>query len=765
MSTASAPPEQPARKSLLPDARHRAKVRRWRSFKDGVSKYGISLAGISVVLALTLIFVYLFSEVGPLFSSASLEHRNSYETEGVEAPVVYTSLERYNELALMVTADGVLRFTDTDDGTVRLEKRTQLADGVRVSAFAAGNPRSGLLLFGLDNGKGVVVQHDYSLSYPNDQREITPEVLYPLGEKPLLLDTGGGELAQVAIQEGRSGTAIAALTTDNQLSLNVFATRTNFMTGEKEIKRNSYTLPVPSDTALTKLLLDDSLRNLYAADDQGFIHHYDIADPAKAERVGSVKVVGKNQSITALSFLAGTVSLVVGSSDGSLSQWFLVRDNEGVNRFSLTHIRDFEKHPAAIKAIAQEYTRKGFVALDENNHLGIHYGTSARTLYLKPLAENLAGNRLAISPINTALLVQGSGNRAHFFDLQNAHPDVSWKAMWNAVWYEGRQQPEYVWQASSGSDTFEPKMSLVPLTIGTLKAAFFAMLFAMPLAIMGAIYTAYFMSPKLRGQVKPTIEIMEALPTVILGFLAGLWLAPFLENNLPAVFSILLLMPVSMLLMAWIWHCLPASWRERVGPGWEVAILMPVVLLTGWFCVAASPHIEQAFFNGSMRQWFTDIGVTYDQRNALVVGIAMGFAVIPTIFSIAEDAIFNVPKHLTQGSLALGATPWQTLTRVVLLTASPGIFSAVMVGFGRAVGETMIVLMATGNSPVMNFNIFEGMRTLSANIAVELPETAVGSSHFRVLFLAALVLFVLTFVANTVAEVVRQRLRQRYSSL
>jgi phosphate transport system permease protein len=196
-----------------------------------------------------------------------------------------------------------------------------------------------------------------------------------------------------------------------------------------------------------------------------------------------------------------------------------------------------------------------------------------------------------------------------------------------------------------------------------------------------------------------------------------------------------------------------------------VAILMPVILLVGWLCIVMSPLLELWFFNGSMRQWLTDVGITYDQRNALVVGIAMGFAVIPTIFSIAEDAIFTVPRHLTQGSLALGATSWQTMVGVVLPTASPGIFAAVMMGFGRAVGETMIVLMATGNSPIMNFNIFEGMRTLSANIAVELPETPLGSTHFRVLFLAALVLLVLTFVMNTVAEIVRQRLRKRYSTL
>jgi phosphate transport system permease protein len=178
-----------------------------------------------------------------------------------------------------------------------------------------------------------------------------------------------------------------------------------------------------------------------------------------------------------------------------------------------------------------------------------------------------------------------------------------------------------------------------------------------------------------------------------------------------------------------------------------------------------SPMFMNTFFDGDAIAYFKDASIAFDQRNSIVVGLAMGFAVIPTIFSIAEDALFAVPKHLINGSLALGATPWQTLIRVVLLTASPGIFSAVMIGLGRAVGETMIVLMATGNTPVMDFSIFQGLRTLSANIAVEMPESEVHSTHYRVLFLAALVLFAFTFLFNTVAEIVRQRLRRKYSSL
>jgi phosphate transport system permease protein len=156
---------------------------------------------------------------------------------------------------------------------------------------------------------------------------------------------------------------------------------------------------------------------------------------------------------------------------------------------------------------------------------------------------------------------------------------------------------------------------------------------------------------------------------------------------------------------------------------------------------------------------------TYVQRNALIVGFVMGFAVIPIVYTLAEDALSSVPDHLRLASLGAGATPWQTAVRVVIPTAMSGLFTAVMIGLGRAVGETMIVLMATGNTPIMDFNVFNGFRTLSANIAVELPEAVPNSTHYRTLFLGALVLFAMTFVLNTAAELVRLRFRKRASQL
>lgn len=755
----SAPP-----RSLLPDAEARKRLRQRRLFKDNASRWGISAAGFGVVFALALIFIYLFYEVAPILRGASVTPLTSQPVPVADARTQAILIERYEELGFQYSDDGQVSFFELANGNLRSQLPLSLPEGAKVTSFAATEPGTQVTAHGLDNGQVVVVQHAYTLSFPEGRRVIAPRLEAPLGSDPITLDEQGQALKLLAIESrtrGRAGTMIAGVTEDNRLLLANLTTRTNLMTGATSVDRQVYSLPpIPGEPV--RLLVDKALRSLYVADRSGTIHYYDVSQPANARLVTSVDA-GNGSPITAMEFLVGTVSLIVGTERGELSQWFLVRDEQ--NRYDLTRIRDFKSHGAAITAIAPEYNRKGFIAGDVKGQIGVHYGTSSRTLYLKSFLDRPI-EQVAVSPLNGRLMAQDDQGQLHIAELWNQHPQLSFAAMWNKVWYEGRADPEYIWQSSSATDEFESKFSLVPLSVGTLKAAFYAMLFAMPLAIAGAIYTAYFMTPKLRGIVKPSIEIMEALPTVILGFLAGLWLAPFTEEHLPAIFSILLLLPVMMLVFAFIWtNIIPAGLRQRIPDGWEAALLVPVIIGFVWLAVVMSPLLEIWFFNGSMRQWFTDIGITYDQRNALIVGIAMGFAVIPTIFSIAEDAVFTVPKHLTQGSLALGATRWQTVIGVVLPTASPGIFSAVMMGFGRAVGETMIVLMATGNSPVVNFNIFEGMRTLSANIAVELPETAVGSSHFRVLFLAALVLLALTFIVNTLAEIIRQRLRARYSNL
>lgn len=739
------------------DHRHR------RHIKDVVARYLIGFGGVSVIFAIVLIFFYLLYIVFPIFVPADMKPLASYATTTkTDGHTLHLAVEEQNVVGLRVTDSGRMVFFKVADG--KTIKEVNVAGRKRLSAFIAGDIKDDLA-FGFTDGSAMVVRHKYDITYPDNVKHVEPVVEYPLGEKAIQVDPRHKPLKRLAVMTGDERSTILALTNDNRLLMVTLSKSESLLSLDEEapaeitLKR----INLPTIDGVDKLLIDPEQHTAYIVELSGNITAFNISDPELPVVIERIPLVSDGVKISSIGFLTGGISLLVGGTDGSITQWFPVR-KDGQPR--LTRIRQFDtgtKSP--ITDIATEQRRKGFVSVAEDGKVAIYHSTARRTLVSETISDKPL-HVVAISPRADVLLAEDQAGEIHSFTVHNEHPEVSWSVLWDKVWYESYDHPDYTWQSSSASNDFEPKFSLVPLVFGTLKGAFYAMLFAIPLAIFGAIYTAYFMAPKMRAYVKPTIEIMEALPTVILGFLAGLWLAPFVENRLPAIFSMMLLLPLGTLLVAYSWHRLPKKYTGLVPEGWQAALLVPVLVLIGLISVGMSDGIERLLFGGDMRHWLSNVwGLSYDQRNSLVVGIAMGVAVIPTIFSIAEDAIFSVPKHLTFGSLALGATFWQTLTRVVLLTASPGIFSAVMIGLGRAVGETMIVLMATGNTPVMDFSIFQGMRTLSANIAVEMPESEVNSTHFRILFLAALVLFLFTFLFNTVAEIVRQRLRQRYSSL
>ncbi len=736
---------------------------RFRMFLDKFMRYGVAFGGISIIIAITLIFLYLLAVVFPIFHSAEISQTAAYRLAeaGSGNTTLHLAIEEQNEVGLQVTKQGGLRFFDTRNGETITSVAPNIPTGVNVTSFAQATPEQNTVAFGLANGEVLLLQHRYKVTFPDDKRLITPQVVTPLGADPLLIDTQNEALVKLATQRNEEGVTFAATTADKRLIF-VSYIQEESLFDDAEIERTDVELPYPA-TEVTHLLIDKDQRELYVVSQGGHITFFDIQDKAEPKLMQHLTVTDNGAEISAIESLTGGISLIVGTDKGELAQWSLLRGEN--NQEQLVKFREFESHDAAITQIVPEFSRKAFVALDEKGTLGIYHTTAERTVLKQAVIQQAFAN-MAMSPRANGMVLLGEDGQASLWDIDNEHPEISFSSLWGKVWYESYPEPDYIWQSSSASNDFEPKFSLVPISFGTLKAAFYAMIVAVPLAIMGAIFTAQFMSPNMRRVVKPSIEIMEALPTVILGFLAGLWLAPFVEDSLPGILLMLFLMPMSILLAAYLWQLMPPQVRFLIPDGWEGALLIPAVVFVGWFSFALSPHIELWLFDGNMPQWLsTELGIGYDQRNSIVVGLAMGFAVIPTIFSIAEDALFAVPKHLVNGSLALGATPWQTLVRVVLLTASPGIFSAVMIGLGRAVGETMIVLMATGNTPVMDFSIFQGMRTLSANIAVEMPESEVDSTHYRVLFLAALVLFAFTFLFNTLAEIVRQRLRRKYSSL
>ena len=733
--------------------------RRIRALKDHLTRWYVFIGGLAVLGAITLIFFFLGYVVFPLFQGADLNAKQALTPVWMQdaGKPLMISVEEQNQVGMRVSDKGMVLFFNAKTGDELSRVNLPLPAGTQVTSIGEDQPGNPVVVLGLSNGQALVFRHSYRVSYPDNKKTITPAIEYPYGETPIVLDPQGRALDHVNLSVNDS-TLVLAGSSGAQLNVLSMVSEENMMTGE--VTNSETRIDLPQMTEQVKALYVDPRQqwlyvvngraqaDVFSLRDKSLNGRYKLADDATTE-------------ITASTQLVGGISLIFGDSRGGLSQWFMARDPDGEQRFK--HIRSFQMGSSPIVEITAEQRRKGFLALDAAGEIGVFHSTAHRTLLVEKIAEG--PGIMALSPRANRIIVE-EGGKLLPLTLKNPHPEVSWSALWSKVWYENYDEPKYVWQSTAANTDFEPKMSLAPLTFGTLKAAFYAMLLAAPLAVAAAIYTAYFMAPSLRRKVKPVIELMEAMPTVILGFFAGLFLAPYVEGHLPGIFSLLMLMPIGILVAGFTWSRLPESIRLRVPAGWESMILIPVILFVGWLSLYMSPYMEAWFFGGDMRLWIShDLGITYDQRNALVVGLAMGFAVIPNIYSIAEDAVFSVPRGLTLGSLALGATPWQTMTRVVILTASPGIFSALMIGMGRAVGETMIVLMATGNTPVMEMNLFEGLRTLAANVAVEMPESEEGGSHYRVLFLSALVLLLFTFVMNTLAELIRQRLRKKYSSL
>jgi len=724
----------------------------WRAGWNGLLRAQVLFGGLSVLFAIALMIFYLGYIVWPLFQGArlTLVEWQSPAWLKTQAPAWLLAIEEQNQLGLRLGENGEVVFFALDNGRELLRERLPLAEGVHITTLARALPEQDLYALGLSDGTALVFAPRYQTRFQAQGKSIQPSLVFPYGDEPFVLDKQGRALGRLAFSEQR-GRLLLVAATGQQLHGLVLRRESSLLAGDHWMAE-PFGLPAAAED-VTYLDIDPRGRFIYVQSGKDRLELFDL----RKQRVTSQYhlLAGSHLKVTASAKLNGGVSLLIGDSGGAVTQWFVVTE-DGNSR--LEPVRRFQQADSAIMQIEPEARRKGFAVLDAAGNLGLFHSTAERRLLYQKL-ENGSAN-IALSPYANRLLLEADGSFA-VHDLHNPHPELSWQALWCKVWYENYREPEYIWQSSASTVDFEAKLSLAPLTFGTLKAALVAMLFAAPLAIAAAVYSACFMAPALRRKVKPVIELMEALPTVILGFFAALILAPYVEDHLPGLFSLFLILPLGTLALAFCCRLLPLQHFD----GYESLLLIPLLLLLGWATLQLSPLVEAALFNGDMRLWLSARGIGYEQRNALVVGLSMGFAVIPNIYSLAEDALAGVPKSLTQGSLALGATLWQTLRHVLLPAASAGIFSALMIGFGRAVGETMIVLMASGNTPLMNINLFEGMRTLAANVAVEMPEAAVDSTHYRLLFLSALLLLLLCFVMNTLAEWVRGRLRRRYAAL
>ena len=718
---------------------------------DKAAAHIIRLGGVSVIVLIVLVFIYLFRQVLPLFTPAKIEL--SYQQNlPADEELLYLSLEKQNEIIAKLHTDGSLSFYD-----VRRKfsfPRQQITES--GSSLSDTEETSGLIAVGAAEGKVLIVKHEYAEDFSTGVRNIRPSISYPYGKEAI--EMSSFPLKKISFASDEGSLTLITLDVNDELHGKKLVREVNLLTGE--IVREEIELQLPgTDGKADFLKVFNAQQSLLITDATGSASVLDIStEPARLQQRVQL---AQDARIKTVSSLIGEFSVLIADDSGTISQWFMITDQEGETRLAL--IRSFSL-PSSVEALFQVQSSKSFLALTADGKIYFINAPAERTSLEYDLADTAEDIKaMALSPRANGLFIIENDGSHKLFRIDNRHPEISWRRLFQPIHYEGYDTPDLIWQSTAAANDFEPKFSLIPISFGTLKAAFYAMLFSTPLAIAAAIYTSFFMGPGLRRRVKPVIEMMEAFPTVILGFIAGLVLAPYFEKHLPGIFTLILFLPVAVVLIGFLYTRLPNSFRRHIGAGWESILLIPIFLVIGYFLMLLSPSVETFFFGGDMRVWLSENGIDYNQRNALVIGVAMGLAVIPSIYSIAEDALFSVPDSMVKGAYALGATPLQNVIGIVLPASMSGILSALMIGFGRAVGETMIVLMATGNTPVIDMSIFTGLRTLAANIAVEIPESPVGSSHFRTLFLCGLILFGFTFIVNTCAEVIRHRIRKKYA--
>ena len=688
---------------------------RTRRLVDRLTARAISACGVSVLLLMLLLFIWLLWVVMPLFARPSMQSGPLQPALSAQPAV---ALGVASGWGWRIDTQGEARFFPLDGG--RPTPALKLAHGPLVSAVSA------------DNSSVLLLQPDGNFRLVQPDLRSAPQWQFPLGDRAL---NAGGHVTQAALAVSGEQQWLAALGDGQHIRL-------LYLQVGKPLQ--STTL---ASGAVDHLLLSPNGKLLFASS----------GDRLRVWQINGRQIALRDSIALAypprqMALLSGGRSLLTADQHG-ISQWFDIADEKGVH---LQRIRSFNG-AVAQELLITEPRRRVFATLSASGELEMFASKREGVFFRHALGGGI--RQASFAPQGDGLLIERADSW-QYWRVDNPWPDISLRSLWQKVWYENYPQPDWVWQSTAVDEPYQAKFSLMPMVAGTLQAAVLAILFAAPLAIAAALYTAGFMSPALRRWIKPAVEMMGALPSVVVGLFASLWLAPHLAARLSGVLLLPFVLAATLLLCGPLLRRLPSRWRQRLDrPGRELWLLLPLLLLASALCLWLMPLADALLWGKPLAERLPG---GYEQRNLLIAALAMGFALVPLIFTLAEEAIFSVPAALGQGSLALGATAWQTLSRVILPSAASGIFAALMIGFGRAVGETMIVLMATGNTPVTDGGLFHGVRTLAANIAVEVPEAAAGSAHYRILFLSALVLLIFTLALNTLAEVVRQGLRQRY---
>lgn len=864
-------------------------------WSDRIAKWIITVGGIGTILVVLLVVLVLLGNVLPLFRNSELSEQRTVTlpTASPSKPVLAFGADEYSEIAWLVRDDQSIDVVSLLDGAllksfsppVNATNDKENASARAKVRIAKIDSQQSSALLGLDDGSVRVVLCSINVEFKPDAQipsEIT-ESMKTAGQSTVVRDgviyrqMPSGLIRAVAFSNASYLEPIQVFETpidhidwtlrsdtsgfgDSQKGFFAVASAGNLALGNIERQaggiggkaKQSITLwraePTPNlpnnsgsnsaNHGLAGLMISGLGDTLLSVDQAGEMQRWKAEGEDKLVSLGGYKTVTAEKSqLSSSEPLLGRSSWALGNRHGEVETVAITASTSGQE---LRSIHRVASGLSPVTRIASSPSQRLLAVTGPGSGLKVIHVTSERIVAELNDLKVDEKSRLQFSKTGQEIFLC-SDAEMQMLRLNSDFPEASWKSFFEPLWYEGYQGPQHIWQSSTGSIEGETKFGLMPLIFGTLKATFYSMLIAAPIAILAAIFGSEFLSPAWRSRFKPLIELMASVPSVVLGFIGAMVLAPVMRESL---FQVLLSVAMTFFLFlfaAHLWMMIPmdraiplrryrlplmflvppiaiylshliaspierwifgtniqrwlTSTQQSSWPGWFLLGLFPAILLVLWLlssplqsCLKWCSHqlkctgragwqfvlfivgsllvlLSAMLFATILSNFGWDARGTligpYQERNALLVGGILGFAIIPLIYTLADDALQSVPQHLRSASLACGATTWQTTTRVVVPTAMSGLFSALMIGFGRAIGETMVVLMAAGNTPLMDVNPFNGYRTLSATLATELPEAARGSTHYHTLFLAALLLFLFTLVANTCAEWVRMRFRKR----
>ena len=730
---------------------------------DKLADRTITIGGIAVIMAVLVIMVFLVQQVVPLFSGGEIKEHTAYDIPDRSSEPLNVIMDENKTIAAMVLRDGTVKVFHAKSGTALAQKTFSL-NNKTVTAFSHTVDRQHVA-FGFSDGTVRTGRIDMTAELlPADA--VNESSLRKIDDRDstdgssIFSRTTGGQIRKVSIstkleeevpifhsgkpvialaykiggEAERPTKAVIAVSESGEVEAVLAQSTLNLLTNALQTEVSTEKLPsLREGVKPAYVLLTDNFDRLMFAEKNGTVYRYDLLNLQKARLVETAKIVPPGVELDSFGYLLGATSIMAGGSDGSVNVFFVLdrKDAGTADGKVIVHTRNYESQPSAVTAFDASQRGKGFVTADDRGNILVRHGTSQKTLLRfhaggagdKPI--RYAG--LSFAPrLNGLIAIQDNG-AVDFWDFEIAHPETSWRTLFGKVWYEGYPAPTFTWQSSAASDSYESKYSLIPLIFGTFKATIYSLLFAIPIALLSAIYTSEFVHYRIRSVLKPTMELMASLPSVVLGFVAALVLAPVVENWIAAVLLAFVVGPLCLIIAAYLWQLLPLRFIIRYQGYSKFFLMMAVVSLGFYLAYLLGPHFENFFFNGDFKAWangdfgsdapvlfllllpfsilfagymlsrfygekfrsyvrtlswsraaFMDMlrwfavsgggivlayaaanvlgamGVsvrggfmgTYVQRNALVVGFVMGFAVIPIIYTIADDALNAVPEHL-----------------------------------------------------------------------------------------------------------------------